>query len=101
MKQPRVAWVVFVTLLVSASGARAQTGQQAGTQSQNIQAYIALLRLNVRQQKAEMLGEVMQLSAADAGRNSGLFPEKYDEELAKLMTKGWPISKSMRRATTR
>jgi hydroxylamine reductase (hybrid-cluster protein) len=87
MKQPRVAWILFVTLLVLAPGARAQTGQQAGTppgsQSQNIQAYIALLRLNVRQQKAEMLGEVMQLSAADAAKFWPIY-EKYDEELAKL-----------------
>jgi hypothetical protein len=86
MKQPRLAWILFVTLLVSAPGARAQTGQQAGSpdsHSQNIQAYIALLRLNVRQQKAEMLGEVMQLSAADAAKFWPIY-EKYDEELAKL-----------------
>ena len=83
MKQPRVAWILFVTMLVCAPGVRAQTGTLADSHSQNIQAYIALLRLNVRQQKTEMLGEVMQLSAADAAKFWPIY-EKYDEELAKL-----------------
>jgi hypothetical protein len=83
MKQPRVAWILFATLLVCAPGAQAQAGTPADSRAQNIQAYVALLRLNVRQQKAEMLGEVMQLSAADAAKFWPIY-EKYDEELAKL-----------------
>ena len=50
---------------------------------QNIQAYVDLLRANVRQQKAEMMGSVMQLSAADAAKFWPIY-EQYDEELAKL-----------------
>jgi hypothetical protein len=87
MKQQKLAWILIVALLVCAPGVRAQTGQQAGTSpgsnSQNIQAYIALLRLNVRQQKAEMMGAVMQLSAADAAKFWPIY-EQYDKELAKL-----------------
>ena len=87
MKQQKAAWTLVVALLVCIPGARAQSGQQAGTSpssdSQNIQAYITLLRSNVRQQKAEMMGEVMQLSAADAAKFWPIY-EKYDEELAKL-----------------
>ena len=87
MKQQRAARILVVALLVCAPGARAQTGQQAGTSpssdSQNVQAYIALLRSDVRQQKAEMMGVVMQLSAADAAKFWPIY-EQYDEELAKL-----------------
>jgi hypothetical protein len=86
MKQQKAAWILVVAFLVCAPGAVAQTGQQGGTSgsnSQNIQAYIALLRSNVRQQKAEMLGEVMQLSAADAAKFWPIY-EQYDKELAKL-----------------
>jgi hypothetical protein len=87
MKQQRAAWILVVALLVCAPGGRAQTGRQAGTSpgsdSQNIQAYIALLRSNVRQQKAEMMGAVMQLSAADAAKFWPIY-EEYDKELAKL-----------------
>jgi hypothetical protein len=87
MKQQKAAWILIATLLVCAPVARAQTGQRAGTSagsnSQNIQAYIALLRLNVRQQKAEMMGAVMQLSAADATKFWPIY-EQYDKELAKL-----------------
>jgi hypothetical protein len=87
MKKQRAAWITVVVLLVCAAGALAQTGQQAGTSpgsdSQNIQAYIALLRSDVRQQKAEMMGAVMQLSAGDAAKFWPIY-EQYDEELAKL-----------------
>ena len=87
MKQQKAAWILVVALLVCAPGARAQTGPQAGTSpgsdSQNIQAYIALLRSNVRQQKAEMMGAVMQLSAPDAAKFWPIY-EQYDKELAKL-----------------
>ena len=87
MKKQRAAWILVVVLLVCAAGARAQTGQQTGTSpgsdSQNIQAYIDLLRSDVRQQKAEMMGAVMQLSAADAAKFWPIY-EQYDAELAKL-----------------
>lgn len=86
MNKQTAAGILFLTLLV-APGALAQTSDQASasasSDAQNIQAYIDLLRTDVRQQKAEMLGEVMQLSAADAAKFWPIY-EQYDLELAKL-----------------
>jgi hypothetical protein len=94
MKKQKAAWILVLALLVYVPAARAQdsmqstqTGQQTGTSQnsddQNMQAYIQLLRSDVRQQKAEMLGEVMQLSAADAAKFWPIYSE-YDVELNKL-----------------
>jgi len=87
MKQQKAAWITVLALLFFAVGARAQTAPQAtvspSSDPKNIQAYIDLLRADVRQQKAEMMGEVMQLSAADAAKFWPIY-EQYDEDLAKL-----------------
>jgi hypothetical protein len=87
MKQQKAGWIVVLVLLVLAPVALAQTGEQAGvtlnSDPKNIQAYIALLRSNVRQQKAEMMGAVMQLSAADAAKFWPIYDD-YDKELTKL-----------------
>jgi hypothetical protein len=87
MKQQKAAWIMALALLFFAVGAGAQTAPQAtvspSSNPQNIQAYIDLLRADVRQQKAEMMGAVMQLSAADAAKFWPIY-EQYDEELAKL-----------------
>jgi hypothetical protein len=87
MKQQKAAWVMVLALLFFAVGALAQTTPQAtvsaSSDPKNIQAYIDLLRADVRQQKAEMMGAVMQLSAADAAKFWPIY-EQYDEELAKL-----------------
>lgn len=87
MKQHKAAWIMVLGLLFFAAGARAQTDPQAavspGSDPKNIQAYIDLMRSDVRQQKAEMMGAVMQLSAADAAKFWPIY-EQYDEELAKL-----------------
>ena len=87
MKQHKAAWITVLALLFFAVGARAQTAPQAAvspsSDPKNIQAYIDLLRADVRQQKAEMMGAVMQLSAADAAKFWPIY-EQYDEELAKL-----------------
>jgi hypothetical protein len=91
MKKPKAVWILVVALLVCAPGAPAQVNAQTGKQAavspssdpQNIQAYIDLLRADVRQQKAEMVGAVMQLSAADAAKFWPTY-EHYDAELAKL-----------------
>ncbi len=91
-KQNAAAVMVMATLIFAlAAGAQdtaqtAQTGSQAlpaNSDPQNIQAYVELLRADVRQQKAEMVGEVMQLSAADAAKFWPIY-EEYDSELAKL-----------------
>ncbi|HMG32723.1 MAG TPA: hypothetical protein VKM94_02200 [Blastocatellia bacterium] len=52
-------------------------------QQKNIQAYIELIRSNVRQEKAQLMGEVMLLSAADASKFWPIYSE-YDDELYKL-----------------
>jgi hypothetical protein len=49
----------------------------------NLQSYIELLREDVRQQKAEIMGSVMALSAADAAKFWPIY-EQYDAELTKL-----------------
>ena len=93
MKKQNAAGIVVLAALIFAltAGAQdnaqpAQTGSKAvspASDSQNIQAYIELLRANVRQQKAEMVGVVMDLSAADAAKFWPIY-EAYDAELAKL-----------------
>jgi hypothetical protein len=90
MKKQKAAWFLVTSLLTAllACGPPplwAQDNAQPAPKSdaQNIQAYIDLLRANVRQQKGEMMGAVMQLSAADAAKFWPIY-EKYDAELAKL-----------------
>ena len=55
----------------------------ASTRQKNIQEYIDLMRADVRQQKAEMMGAVMALSAADATKFWPIYTD-YDAELTKL-----------------
>ena len=88
MKQQKAGWTLVLALLVFfAPIALAQTGEPAGgapnSNPQNIQAYVDLLRSNVRQQKSEIMGEMMQLSAADAAKFWPIYDE-YDKELTKL-----------------
>jgi hypothetical protein len=65
------------------SGVQASTSPSADARKKNIQEYIELLRSDVRQQKAEMMGAVMQLSAADAAKFWPIYSE-YDAELTKV-----------------
>ena len=93
MKKQNAAGIMVLAALIFALGARAQDNAkpaQPGSKAvspnsdpQNIQAYIELLRADVRQQKAEMVGAVMQLSAGDAAKFWPIY-EEYDAELAKL-----------------
>lgn len=55
----------------------------ANTQKKNLDAYIDLLRKDVRDQKAEIMGAVMVLSAEDAAKFWPIYSD-YDAELAKL-----------------
>jgi hypothetical protein len=59
------------------------TSPELEKQEQNIQAYIDLLRHDIRQQKAEMMGAVMVLSAQDATKFWPIYSE-YDAQLTKL-----------------
>src|SRR5271165_6774748 len=56
---------------------------EADAQEKNLQSYIDLLRRDVRQQKAEIMGAVMVLSAADAAKFWPIYTD-YDAELIKL-----------------
>jgi hypothetical protein len=56
---------------------------QTETQKKNMQEYIALLRSDVRQQKAEIMGSVMVLSAQDAAKFWPIYSD-YDTRLTKL-----------------
>ena len=49
----------------------------------NIEEYIDLIRNDVKQQKAEIMGSVIQLSADDAAKFWPIYSE-YDAELTKL-----------------
>jgi len=58
------------------------TGQD-DAQKKNVQAYIELMRRNVRQDKAEIMGSVMALNAQDAAKFWPIYSD-YDTQLAKL-----------------
>jgi hypothetical protein len=96
MKKQTAGWimvlVLLVLVLVAAPQDRAQTtkaapatsaSQSADAQKKNLQAYIELLRQDVGQQKAEMMGSVMALSATDAAKFWPIYSE-YDAELTKI-----------------
>jgi hypothetical protein len=85
---------VCLVPLLGASLGHAQTKDQktesktvaspeTGTQQENLKAYIELLRRDVRQEKAEIMGSVMELSAEDAAKFWPIYSE-YDKELTKL-----------------
>jgi len=85
---------LFILPILGASLGQAQTKTQktttkavaspeADAQKKNIQAYVDLMRRDVRQQKAEIMGAVMVLSAEDAAKFWPIYSE-YDAELTKL-----------------
>ncbi|HXY25737.1 MAG TPA: hypothetical protein VEI73_13870 [Candidatus Acidoferrum sp.] len=87
-----IALLLPLTLAAYSSGAQTQTqppsqggaaAPAAETQEKNLEAYIDLLRSDVRQQKAEIMGAVMLLSADDAAKFWPIYSE-YDAELRKL-----------------
>lgn len=95
MKSNETVWILVLAALALVPAARAQessqptqTAVEADTPSnsdaqRNIKEYIELLRSDVRQRKAETLGTLMQLSAADASKFWPIYAE-YDAELTKL-----------------
>ena len=58
-------------------------GSTPSARQQNIDEYIKLMRSDVRQQKAELMGVMMALSATDAAKFWPIYNE-YDTELTKL-----------------
>jgi hypothetical protein len=96
MKKQTAPWILILSSLVfvpaassqdrtqpTKTGAQANASPNADTRKMNIQEYTELLRSDVRQQKAEMMGAVMQLSAADAAKFWPIYSE-YDAELTKV-----------------
>jgi len=65
--------------------AKDQPAQTSSTDAQekNIQEYIELMRTNVRDQKAEIMGAVMQLNAEESAKFWPIYSE-YDAELTKV-----------------
>ena len=92
MKTRAALCIMVFASLVCVSTVRAQTSDssvqsaaapQVGSADKNVQAYVELLRSNLRQRKAEVMAEMMQLSAADAAKFWPVYDD-YDRELAKL-----------------
>jgi hypothetical protein len=62
---------------------KAAVSPEMDAKEKNLQAYISLLRADVRQEKAEIMGSIMLLNAADAAKFWPIYDE-YDRELTKL-----------------
>lgn len=113
MKRSSLLYVLLFTLIVVCPGGRAQDAKPAAAPAttpatapsttpaqrakpkahvasalttdaqKNLQAYVELLRANVRQEKAELMGSVMQLSAEDAAKFWPIYSD-YNTELTKV-----------------
>ena len=96
MKKRIAVWLPLFVLVAVCPAAVAQNKAQpqgskdpstssalTDAQKKNIQAYVELMRANVRDQKAEIMGSVMQLSIDDAAKFWPIYSE-YDAELTKL-----------------
>ncbi|HYL45926.1 MAG TPA: hypothetical protein VEU52_02770 [Candidatus Limnocylindrales bacterium] len=96
MKKWAAVWLAMAACLLLAGTAQAQDKAQAkapaakstkdpaaDTREKNVREYIELLRSNVRQNKAEIMGAVMQLSAADAAKFWPIYAD-YTTELTKV-----------------
>ena len=84
-----LAWPALVPLARAQASARpVQTTEQstlppATNEDKNLQEYIELLRSDIRQRKAEVMSQMMQLSAADAAKFWPIY-NQYGAELNKL-----------------
>jgi len=96
MKFSNCAWLMMLLVLsvFAASPCQAQTKTQTAeknaaaspetdAQKKNLQVYVDLLRKDVRQQKAEIMGAIMVLSADEAAKFWPIYSE-YEVELTKL-----------------
>ena len=91
----RAAWLPFLVIFAfppvigrqnnapAKSEKQATAASSSDTQAKNVQEYIELLRTNVRQEKAQIMGAVMQLSADDAAKFWPIYAE-YNAELTKV-----------------
>jgi hypothetical protein len=96
MRRQISLWLPLLALLACSSVILGQgkphPGKIAGSEAKshtpddrekNLQAYIELLHTNVRQEKAQLMGDIMQLDVDDAAKFWPLYSE-YDAELTKL-----------------
>jgi len=96
MKKRMAVWLPLFMLFAAGPAALAQVtpktpatksqpaqSSASATQKKNVQAYIDLMRSNVRDQKAEIMGSVMELNAADSAKFWPIYSE-YDAELSKV-----------------
>ncbi len=91
MKTPTSLWLSLLLLLACCPFCYAQqkteeqppTLSSADVQDKNVREYIELLRADVRQQKAQILGAVMQLDVDQAAKFWPIY-NNYDAELTKL-----------------
>jgi parvulin-like peptidyl-prolyl isomerase len=89
---PVAMLLVFAAFAVPSAGsqtpapklaAKAAPSPEADAQKKNTAAYIALMRRDVRQEKAEIMGSMMALNAQDAAKFWPIY-SAYDEQLNKL-----------------
>ena len=92
LKRVLSAAVIILALLAAPAGKAQTKAQESGktstaavgdTRTTNTDAYIALLRRDVRQEKAEAMGSMMVLSAQDSAKFWPIYSE-YDVALNKL-----------------
>ena len=96
MKKRIAVWLPLFMLIASCPAALAQSKAQpqatkdqsaqspaTDAQKKNIQEYVELMRTDVRDQKAEIMGAVMQLNIDDAAKFWPIYSE-YDAELTKV-----------------
>ena len=95
MKFKKAVWLAFLILVlvpcaIAQNNAQTMKSDQqdtappaTDTQKKNVQEYVELLRSNVRQEKAQIMGAVMQLSADDAAKFWPIYAE-YNTELTKV-----------------
>ena len=86
-KAPSAALIILALLAAPACNAQAKAPESGKTSTDaktaNTDAYIALLRRDIRQEKAEIMGAMMALSAQDSAKFWPIYSE-YDEKLTKL-----------------
>ncbi|HEY6971631.1 MAG TPA: hypothetical protein VJA94_20640 [Candidatus Angelobacter sp.] len=92
MKQGLALWFAFLAFVCPAIFAQQSAPSQSageksaavtGDKEKNIQEYVNLLRSDVRKQKAEVMGTVMQLDPDQAAKFWPIY-KQYDAELTKL-----------------
>ena len=94
LKKQIFLWRFFLLLLVFCSlilvqgraqsrNAQKQSPQAADAKEKNVKEYVELLRTDVRQQKAQILGAVMQFDVDQAAKFWPIYND-YDAELTKL-----------------